>query len=515
MGVESVAESEIQTFYKDKTVFLTGGSGFLGKVIIEKLLRSTKVKRIYVLIRCKRGQDGLQRIADWKNNAMFSLLLQSDASCFNRISPINGDCLDAKLGISQADMQLLTDEVQVVVHSAASVRFMEPLHLAVDINTRSTRLMLQLAKRMPRLEAYVHVSTAYSNCVIEHINERFYPENLTCTAETILALREQLSDELFDSMKPALIGKYPNTYTFTKALAEEVVQTEGSGLPISIFRPGVIIGSYKDPLPGWVDNLYGPMGLIIGCALGVVRVLFINRLALAHVVPVDYCVNMLLASAGRTARDHATCNKNALATSSGASPQLPVIYNYVLSDKNKFTWGNFIDCSLKLVDTYPLSKMMWLPCVYIVSTTWIFNLIAFLVHIVPGYFIDISLRLRGQKPRMIKIYQKIHENIDVVKPFVTQSFHFATHNTDKLWKSLSPQDQQIFEFDMGSVDWSDYFYRSLGGVRIHLGKEVNTEENIKRARNIMARYYILHRLLQFVLWSGVAAILWRLIKLFF
>lgn len=37
----------------------------------------------------------------------------------------------------------------------------------------------------------------------------------------------------------SLLGDWPNTYTFTKALAEQVVEKEGKGLPIAVFRPAV------------------------------------------------------------------------------------------------------------------------------------------------------------------------------------------------------------------------------------------------------------------------------------
>lgn len=153
--------------------------------------------------------------------------------------PISGDCKEPDLSISQTDRKLLAENVQVVLHGAATVRFTEPLHLALDINTRATLLILKLARQMRRLEAFVHVSTAFSNCVIEHIDEMFYPDNLTCSADKVLALREQLSDDLIDNMAPALLGKFPNTYTYTKALAEQVLQQEAGGLPLCIFRPGV------------------------------------------------------------------------------------------------------------------------------------------------------------------------------------------------------------------------------------------------------------------------------------
>ncbi|CAH1107545.1 unnamed protein product [Psylliodes chrysocephalus] len=50
-------ETPIQKFYKNANVFITGGTGFLGKILIEKLLRSTEVNTLYILIRKKRDED--------------------------------------------------------------------------------------------------------------------------------------------------------------------------------------------------------------------------------------------------------------------------------------------------------------------------------------------------------------------------------------------------------------------------------------------------------------------------
>ena len=61
--------SEIQTFYKGKTIFITGGSGLMGKVLIEKLLYTCEdLNKIYILLRPKRGQSPEIRV-----NEMFKL----------------------------------------------------------------------------------------------------------------------------------------------------------------------------------------------------------------------------------------------------------------------------------------------------------------------------------------------------------------------------------------------------------------------------------------------------------
>jgi fatty acyl-CoA reductase len=58
--------NSVQEFYKDKTVFITGGSGFMGKVLIEKLLYScSDVKQLIILMRPKRGKSAQERVEDF------------------------------------------------------------------------------------------------------------------------------------------------------------------------------------------------------------------------------------------------------------------------------------------------------------------------------------------------------------------------------------------------------------------------------------------------------------------
>jgi hypothetical protein len=45
-----------------------------------------------------------------------------------------------------------------------------------------------------------------------------------------------------DVSSRSLLGEWPNTYAFTKAMAEDLVRDKGVGLPIGVFRPA--IGKY-------------------------------------------------------------------------------------------------------------------------------------------------------------------------------------------------------------------------------------------------------------------------------
>ena len=104
---------------------------------------------------------------------------------------------------------------------AANVDFNERLDGAMNTNCRGPKRMLQLAQQCPNLLAYVHVSTAYVNCNLPSGTR--VPEQLPNVAfdgDDMLAEIARLPVEAIVERTPAWLGKYPNTYTFTKALGE-------------------------------------------------------------------------------------------------------------------------------------------------------------------------------------------------------------------------------------------------------------------------------------------------------
>jgi fatty acyl-CoA reductase len=65
----------------------------------------------------------------------------------------------------------------------------------------------------------------------------------------LLDASEWMDDQVFDVLTKKLINDRPNTYTFTKALAEYVISQESKDLPLAIIRPSIVGSSWREPMP--------------------------------------------------------------------------------------------------------------------------------------------------------------------------------------------------------------------------------------------------------------------------
>ncbi|XP_017083272.1 fatty acyl-CoA reductase wat [Drosophila eugracilis] len=488
-------ESPMQMFYKDKGVFLTGGTGFFGKIIIEKLLRVTEVGQIYLLIRTKKGKDAFARIEDLFNDPVFAKMKQVNPKYRCQITIISGDCSLPGLGISPDERETILENVNIVLHSAATVRFDEKLKMAIAINVHGTKEIIKLAKEIVNLKALVHVSTAFAHCNLRHIQEKFYSG--TMSGENAFKLSECLDEHTLNTLTPTIIKGYPNTYTFTKVLAENVVQQSAQNLPVTIFRPGIVITTYREPVTGWIDNMYGPCGVIVGIGSGVLRVFTGDMDNKAHIVPVDMCVNALLASAWDIAR-----NKY----------ETPPIYNYVPDAENMVTWRRYMEDGFEYGCDIPMRKSIWYPRFTIVPHMWQYHILCFLYHTLPALVMDAIMVIIGKKPRMMKIYRKIHKLSNVLKYFSSNEFRFDNDNVRKLTEKLDNRDKRLFSFDMRDLDWTNLFRVSLYGLRLYVVKDdpSNIPESIKRYERLKVLHYT--TLAIFYALAGWA--LYALVKLF-
>ena len=163
--------NRIAETFAHKTILITGVTGFVGKVFLEKLLRTCpEIKKILVMVRTKKDKNPNERMKDVfagpvsvnrikniylvRNSffKLFSLLKkQNGPEIFQKVEAISANLETRDLSLSSEDREKITKEVDMIYHCAASIRFDETLQKAVFLNTRGTKLMLQLAKACKRL----------------------------------------------------------------------------------------------------------------------------------------------------------------------------------------------------------------------------------------------------------------------------------------------------------------------------------------------------------------------------
>nr|CAH7755242.1 unnamed protein product [Callosobruchus chinensis] len=158
-------------YFEGKHIFITGGSGFVGKVLIEKLLRSCpSVAKIYMLLRPKKGKGVQERLEAILKLPLYDKLRETNPDILNKIHAIGGDVMELNLGMNDEDRRLVTENCHIIYHSAASVRFDDSLKDAIIMNVRGTRETAALALQCQHLEAFIHISTTYCN-VDRNLNE--------------------------------------------------------------------------------------------------------------------------------------------------------------------------------------------------------------------------------------------------------------------------------------------------------------------------------------------------------
>jgi fatty acyl-CoA reductase len=112
-----------------------------------------------------------------------------------------------------------------------------------------------------------------------------------------------LPEELLDQLTPHFLNGRPNTYSYTKGLAENLIEQECKTFPTAVVRPSIVINSEIEPIPGWIDNLNGPQGIIVLASMGILRCLNWNYYAMTDNVPVDKVVNALIAVGYATGKE--------------------------------------------------------------------------------------------------------------------------------------------------------------------------------------------------------------------
>lgn len=283
-------------------VLLTGGTGFLGKVVLETLLRRRAelgVERVWLLIRAPSAALARSRLeANVFTSPCFSRLEPGWQKC---VEALPGDLVQPELGLETAERRRLCGVLTHAIHCAASIDFELKLPEAARVNAQGALAVLELARDCPRLERLVSISTAYvtphpRDGGIAHIDEVLAPLRGPHASDPERLLEECLADSPAAREAQRESG-HPNSYTFTKCLAEHLLTARRGGIPLVLVRPSIISASRGHPFPGWIDSHAAFAATVALMGTGQLRAVAADPAAQVDLVPVDEVAARVVAEA--------------------------------------------------------------------------------------------------------------------------------------------------------------------------------------------------------------------------
>lgn len=281
------------------SLLLTGVTGFVGKVVLESLIRrrnELNIKHVYVIIREKTN-----RRTGEKTNASDRFDKEvASSECFSAlplnwksyVKVVSGDLTEDNLGFDNSTISNLQNDLTHIINCAASVEFDLPIAEAAASNITSALNVLKFASGCLKLASFVNVSTAYVSphpgagvAVPEQlVNLPFDPE------EVYQSILNGTADE------KALMAKtgHPNTYTFTKCLSEHLITKYKGNVPLAIVRPSIISASWQYPKPGWIDSYAAFAGFVSLIGLGLLKCVSAVENTVLDIVPCDEVSNRII-----------------------------------------------------------------------------------------------------------------------------------------------------------------------------------------------------------------------------
>jgi fatty acyl-CoA reductase len=491
--------------YRGRSILLTGGTGFLGTALVEKILRSLpELGRLYLLIRASRDRSAAARFEkDVLGSAAFRKLREERGEDFSgyvagKVCVLEGDVHAPSLGLEEEDLAELSREVDVVIHSAASVVFDAPLDAAVESNVHGTLGLLRLARGWERRPLFLHVSTAYVagmregdapeeppgdaspsgtpldpyeevsrlEGVVREVEEASKERSLLRRFETeakrelgMVGEEEEVAertDQLRRAwMRERLVERgteraralgWHDVYTFTKSLAERTVVQERGETPLVILRPAIIESSYGEPYPGWIQGSRMADPIIMAFAKGIIREFPGDPESLVDIVPVDHVVNATLAAAIRR-------------------PEEPEVFQVASGDRNPLRYRDLYEHVREYFLETPLRDSGGRP---IQPTEWTFpgrraverrlkaelaglEVAGRVVSRLPDGHMVADLRGRiaraEKRARMSLYYSRIYG------PYSSGTAKFSTSRTAGLFEALPREDKEEFPFDITALNW--------------------------------------------------------------
>ncbi|KAH7000707.1 male sterility protein-domain-containing protein [Ilyonectria destructans] len=275
-------------------VLVTGATGFLGKVVVEELLRLQKnytVKKVILLLRKKDTLDARARFEkDIATSPCFASLPQDWKE---HIEIIEGDLASPSCSLQAYEYKHICGGITHIIHTAGCIKFDSEVSEAVSSNIDSSLNILALAEKCCYLRQLVITSTAY---VTPPQEDPIY-EKLVDLPQPASELTSELRNEVLGKQQAIAITGHPNIYSLSKCLAEHLICETKGPLPVTIVRPSIICAALYHPAPGWIDSKAAFAGIVLGFGSGVLRVINGRPETKLDIVPVDTVAGCLIREA--------------------------------------------------------------------------------------------------------------------------------------------------------------------------------------------------------------------------
>jgi long-chain acyl-CoA synthetase len=242
---------------------------------------------------------------------------------------------------------------------------------------------------------------------------------------------------------------WPNTYTFTKSLAESLIQARGAGLPIAIIRPAIVETSIAQPFQGWNEgiNTSASLSYLLGTYF---RQLPSNERKRLDIVPVDtVCRGMTLIAAAIVRGCHESVYQ--LATSvTNPCDMARSIELTCLAHRKFYRAQNNLEHQVRMrFDTIPVSKERYQRLSAPAQKALITSLQKLTA---PFPFLQTPLI------RTARGLERLEKLIELFEPFILHNEHdFEAQNIEWLVQALPAGEKQVFGYDSRSLDWYDYW----------------------------------------------------------
>lgn len=486
------ASSKVLEQLRGKHVLITGTTGFLGKVVLEKLVRAVPdIGGIHLLIRGnKRHPDARARFyEEIASSSVFDRLREEDNEAFesfieDRIHCVTGEVTESLFGLAGDRFRKLANGIDVVINSAASVNFREELDKALAINTLCLQNVAELARQNTSL-AVLQVSTCYVNGMnsgqitesvvkpagesLPRSSEGYYEidELVRLLEDKIADVRSRYSGKVLEKklvdlgIREANHYGWSDTYTFTKWLGEQLLLKALSGRALTILRPSIIESALEEPAPGWIEGVKVADAIILAYAREKVTLFPGKRSGVIDVIPVDLVANAIILAAAEALGE----------------PPRRRIYQCCSGSSNPVSLGEFIDHlmaeSKSNFADYDQLFYRQPTKPFIAVNRRLFDAVVGGVRI-PLSITGKVLRLLGQNREL-----KVLRNLDTTRSLATifgfytaPDYIFRNDDLLALASRMGELDKVLFPVDPRQIDWAVYLRKiHLAGLNRYALKE--------------------------------------------